>query len=285
MLRRCATIATRILLAFSLLSWRFKALLALLFLVGLWLLYLRRVRREIAKVQARLYARFAERERMARDLHDSFFQGIQGLLLSIQSACRRLPEGDPTRSALEGALAQSDGVMLQGRALVSNLRVRPRHAHDLAVQLEAAANEFAHHPAPEFRLVVRGQPRDLNPHVCEELYQLGREALDNAYRHAHARLIEAAIDYRPDNLRLAVSDDGVGIDSKILSGSGVENHRGMQRMEERAARIGAAYRVLSSPGSGTIVQAYIASRLAYPSRARAEWRRFLDLFRTKDLED
>ena len=264
--------------------WYFKAILGAMSITGLWLLYRFRIKQERARVQVRLYERFAERERIAHDLHDTFFQGIQGLLLSVQSASRGLPEGDSTKSLLEEILIQSDGVMSQGRELVFNLRTHSRNPTDLGSALESAAMELSQHYTSEFHLTVVGEPRDLSTLVCEELCKLGREALCSAYRHARAQIIEVKIEYRADALRLAVCDDGVGISNETLAEGEPENYRGLPGMRERAVKIGATLRVLSSPGSGTIVQVDISSRLAYPSVARAKMRKLMGLFKARDLE-
>ena len=264
--------------------WYFKAILGVVFVTGSWLLHLFRIKEERARAQARLYERFAERERIARDLHDTFFQDIQGLLLSVQSASRGLPEGNSTKSLLEEILIQSDGVMSQGRELVFNLRTHTRNPIDLGSALESAAMELSQHYTSEFHLTVVGEPRDISTNVCEELCELGREALCSAYRLARAQIIEVKIEYRADALRLAVSDDGIGISNETLAEGGVESYRGLPGMRERAAKMGATLRVLSSPGSGTIVQVDISSRLAYSSVARAKMRKLMGLFKARDLE-
>ena len=266
-------------------NWYLKAPLGVIALAALWLLYLRRVRQETLKVRTRLYERFSERERIARELHDTFFQGIQGLLLSVQSASRQLPDGDATKSVLEATLAQSDVVMMQGRELVFTLRSRSCDTNDLGSQLEASAKEFAQHHPSEFRITVRGEPRKLTTHVFEELCELGRDALCNAYRHAEARLIELTLDYRSDSFRLTVSDDGIGIDSKTLVDGGVRNHWVTPRIKERAASIGATLRVLSSPDSGTIIQLQISCRLAYSSSGHDRVRKFMRFLKAKHPED
>jgi signal transduction histidine kinase len=265
-------------------SWYFKALIGALLLVGLWLLYLFRIKQETSKVKARLYERFSERERIARDLHDTFFQGIQGLLLSFQAASRGLPGNDPTRKQLDEALLQSDAVMLQGRELVLNLRARSRGADNLECQLEAAAIEFARHFPSEFRLTLSGEPKPLYPHVYEEYCKIGKEALCNAYRHAKASLVEVTIEYNSDFLRLSICDDGIGIRQETLADGGVSGHWGMPGMRERAASIGAALRIESSAQSGTTVQVEIPSRLSYPAVGGFRMKTFLQIFRKRDQE-
>ena len=144
-----------------------------------------------------------------------------------------------------------------------NLRTPCRNAADLPSALESAALEFSQHHASEFFLTVVGEPKEVQAHICEELCELGREALRNAYRHARAQNIEVNIEYRADLLRLTVGDDGLGISDRTLAEGGIENHQGLQVMRERAVRIGADLRVLSSEGSGTMVQVDIRSQLAY----------------------
>ena len=265
-------------------SWYFRTSLGVLAVAALRLLYLRRVRQETLKVRTRLYERFSERERIARELHDTLFQGIQGLLLSVQSASRQLPDGDATKSVLEETLAQSDGVMMQGRELVFTLRARSCDTNDLGSQLDVAAKEFAQHHRSEFRFTVRGEARTLNTHVCEELSDLGREALCDAYRHANARLIELTLDYRSDSLRLTISDDGIGIDSTLVDG-GIRNHWSMPRMKERAASIGATLRIISSSGTGTIIQLQIPSHRAYTSPAHGRIKKLLRRLKAREPED
>jgi nitrate/nitrite-specific signal transduction histidine kinase len=76
---------------------------------------------------------------------------------------------------------------------------------------------------------------------------------------------------------LAVSDDGIGIESAIIASGGVENHGGLPCMRERASRIGANFRVLSSPGTGTIIQMEVPSQIAYADCTPSALRRMLKL--------
>jgi signal transduction histidine kinase/ligand-binding sensor domain-containing protein len=241
----------------------FKALIVLLAIAALWAFYNIRLRRATAKTRARLYERFSERERIARDLHDTFFQGIQGLLLSVQSASRHLPAGDPTRKALEKTLLQSDQVMLQGRELVLDLRTQSTGINELGDDLKAAAAEFAPLCAAEFHLEIEGRPRALNSLVSDELYKLAREALNNAFRHARASRIDIQIRYLRNELALCVRDNGCGIDTKVLDQGGVTNHWGLPGMKERAAKIGADATILNRSEGGCEVHVRLSSRLAY----------------------
>jgi hypothetical protein len=88
----------------------------------MWLLFMARLRQAREKIRGRLEARLAERERIARDLHDTLLQGVQGLMYTVHAGAERLPQSDPTRAMLEQALARADGLISDGRDRVMGLR-------------------------------------------------------------------------------------------------------------------------------------------------------------------
>jgi len=250
-------------------SWYFKLLCAT-FLAGLlWCVYLLRINQAEGRIRTRLYERLGERERIARDLHDTFFQGIQGLLLRFDLGMKRLAKGDPVRALLEDALIQSDQVMRQGRELVLDLRTRSSEAGDLAHDLQATATEFAKQYPAQFTLVVTGKERALNSLIAEELYKLGSEAMFNAFRHASATSIEAEIAFGANELGLNVRDDGTGVPQDILQHGGVDKHYGLPGMKERAEQIGARFSIFSRTGAGTEIEVRVPSKVAYRSARRS----------------
>jgi signal transduction histidine kinase len=120
----------------------------------------------------------------------------------------------------------------------------------------------------EFRAVIEGQPRELDNTVREEAYGIGREALLNACRHAHARLIEAQIIYSDGDFRLRIRDDGRGIESSALDGEGRPGHWGMRGMRERAQKIGGHLEIWRRPNAGSEIELKVPAALAYAQRAR-----------------
>ena len=235
----------------------------------LWCFYLFRINQAEGRIRVRLYERVGERERIARDLHDTFFQGIQGLLLRFDLGMKRLAKGDPVRALLEDALTQSDDVMRQGRELVLDLRTRSSEAGDLAHDLEAAAAEFAKQYPTRFTLVVTEKERALNSLIAEELYKLGSEALFNSFRHASATSIEAEIIFGANELGLNIRDDGTGVSQDILLHGGVDKQYGLPGMKERAEQIGARFAIFSRAGSGTEIEVKAPSKVAYRSAQRS----------------
>jgi len=113
-----------------------------------------------------------------------------------------------------------------------------------------------------FRVVVEGRRRELRASLKDEVYRIGREAIFNAYRHSHAKDIETQIEYRANELRVVVRDNGCGIDPQGPCWAQNE-HWGLQGMRERAERIGARLRLFSRVGLGTEVELGVPGWIAF----------------------
>ena len=267
-----ASLRFTIIPAFYQTTW-FRVLCGCVCLILLWLLYDFRMRQIRAKVRGRLEERLAERERIARDLHDTLLQGVEGLVLRFQAVANRIPRREPARALMERALERADQVLDEGRDRVMNLRATAGDMGELTQVLAAAGKQLALvHPA-EFTATIEGVPRDLHPIVREELLLVGREALANAFRHARAGRIEAEVSYRETALKVRVRDDGLGIDPEVLE-RGRPGHWGLLGMRERARNIRANLRVWSEPGAGTEVELWLPAKLAYrktPRGAQGRW--------------
>ena len=246
----------------------FKVLLGGLAALILWLLYLYRLAKATEAVKVLLEERVAERERIARDLHDTFFQGIQGLLLRFNTGTARLPQNEPARPIFVEALEQSDRVMLEGRKLVLDLR-ETGESSVLEDVLARAGEEFQSlHPA-KFKLTVLGETRPLRGSTSTELYSLVREALYNAFRHAEAELIEVELHYTAECLNIRVRDDGRGIEEDVLRDRRRAGHWGLPGMCERSEKLGGKITLWSRDGSGTEVEVSIPAAAAYRQQARS----------------
>src|SRR5262249_1434828 len=115
---------------------------------------------------------------------------------------------------------------------------------------------------PPLRVIVEGRRRAKRVMIREELYRIARELLRNAYRHAHARSIEAELRYGDDAFLLIVRDDGKGIDQKVLKDHGRAGHWGLPGVYERAEGIGAEVDVWSEAGAGTEVRVRVPAAIA-----------------------
>lgn len=240
----------------------FKFAVGLSCLCLLWLLINFRMRILASRIRERWVARTSERERIARELHDTFLQGIQGLLLRFSTAARSIPADSQARKAIDGALAQSEQIMLTGRRLVQDLRTTAR-AVTPSEELEAIGREFQGLYATEFSFSTRGKELPLNPVVADELVKVGREAISNAFRHAQAKSIRVELEYRNRDLKLLIHDNGLGIDEHLLIEGKKAGHWGLPGMRERVAQLNGNIRFESQQGMGTTVEVKIPAHRAY----------------------
>jgi signal transduction histidine kinase/ligand-binding sensor domain-containing protein len=244
-------------------------------LLGLLLaIYHLRVRQLAQEFDMRLEARVGERTRIARELHDTLLQGVQGLILQFHAIAKRIPGNEPARQMMEKAMDRADQVLAEGRDRVRNLRQTSESLSDLPAALQRVAEETPQGAETTFKAVVEGTVRDLNPLVLEESYGIGREALVNALTHSGGLNVEAEIIYDPREFRLRIRDDGRGIAPGILEKGGRTDHWGLQGMRERAGRIGAHLQLWSRPGMGTEVELKVPSETAYRNprgRRKIQW--------------
>lgn len=229
------------------------------------LAYLIRVGYLVKQARVILMQRQVEREAVARDLHDTFLQGVQGLILRFHTSTQQLPPGNSVRESLEQALSQADGVMIEGRGVLSRLRSRGTKPESLTESYAAIGKELRALSPAQLEVSLGGLSRDLDAVVQEEVLKIGREALFNAYRHARARRIEVEIYFGIFEFRIRFRDDGVGINPAILREGGVAGHYGLPGMRERVSRIGGHMDLWSRPGAGTELEVRIPSAIAYRS--------------------
>jgi signal transduction histidine kinase/ligand-binding sensor domain-containing protein len=248
----------------------FKLLAALALVSVISAVYGLRLRQATARLQTGFEVRIAERERIARELHDTLLQGFQGLMLRFQSVANLLPAGGEARRALDETLDRADAVLLEGRARVRELRAA--RAEDLPQALTEAAKKAIPADVPRFRLTAEGIPRALSAAVAEEIVRIAEEAIRNAVRHAQAGSVEVLLAYERRGLRLVVRDDGVGMDQTVLASGGKTGHFGLVGMRERASRIGGRLTVSSGPDSGTDIAIFVPAGEIY----RDLWTRMRD---------
>ena len=201
----------------------------------------------------RMQERKAERERIARDLHDTLLQGIQSLLLRIQNW-----ETDPDiperyRREIGVVVSRARSIVIEGRDQILGLREDGLQRADLVTAIaEVERSEWVPQP-PKFDIAVMGQPRPVAPAALKETIAIAREAIRNAHRHARASQLSAILDFRAGAMRMSISDDGVGIDPSAIEGRRRPNHFGLVGMRERAEQLGATLLVGRNGAKGTRV--------------------------------
>jgi PAS domain S-box-containing protein len=207
----------------------------------------------VAIENARLYARaqglaaLEERQRLARELHDSVSQALYGIALGAHTA-REALEADPrdAREAVEYVLALAEAGLAEMRALIFALRPESLAQEGLVAALgkQVGALRARHGLVVETDL---GAEPDLPLETKEVLYRIALEALHNTAKHARARVVGVRLATRAGEVELEVRDDGAGFDP----GDAFPGHLGLHSMRERAAAAGGTVAITSAPGRGT----------------------------------
>jgi len=208
--------------------------------------------------------------------------------MRFQAAHNLLPgRAAEARDVLETALDDAANAITQARDAVQDLRSTCVLTNDLAKAVEALGDELAVQPnaetgqGPSFSVEVDGAVQHLPPIARDEIYGIAREAVRNAFHHARARRIEVEFRYEPQQLRVRVRDDGIGIDPAVLGHEGRPGHWGMTGMRERAKSVGAHLEVWSQHHAGTEIELTVPASVAYGSHARRRFRLFPTKVRTK----
>ena len=224
---------------------------------------------------ARAEGRLDERLRVARELHDTLLQTFHASLVQMQVArnlLSRCPE-DAAQKLDHAIKLAADGIA-EGRAAIQGLRCQAADQGDLELMLSVAGQEWARceeareHPV-RVRVLVEGHRQQLKPLVQEVVYQIARELLRNAFRHARASQVEAEIRYEWRLLGVHVRDNGVGIDPEVLKAGGSDGHWGLAGVRERTKAISARLDFWSKRGVGTEVKLTVPALIAYAAAERA----------------
>jgi signal transduction histidine kinase len=215
-----------------------------------------------AEINDRLNERLKERERIARDLHDTLLQGFNGIMLRFQAVLKQIPKDQRAHGTMEEALNRADEVLLEGRERVRSLRFVTPSSTALQEALETCGRELSQDHKSEFSISTVGSPRILKPIVQDEVFQIAREALSNAFRHSKASKIEVEITYTRREFQLRIRDDGDGMDPTVAE-TGRPGHWGILGMRERANQAGGQLRIWSSRGIGVEVDFVISGNVAY----------------------
>jgi signal transduction histidine kinase/ligand-binding sensor domain-containing protein len=257
----------------------FMLLVVALAALVLWMLFAWRLAHAKTQMRTLLEERHAERERIARELHDTFLQAVHGLMLRLQSAMERIPPTEPARDMMERALDQADEVIIEGRDRVTKLRALTDDQLNLEDAIRQTGEDFAHDTATAFRLTVEGARRSLDPAAGEEILRLAQEAIANAFTHARASHIDVSMTYGRKYLTLSVVDDGQGFDVNTLATHRPAGHWGLQGMHERAANLGARLTLSSRPGMGTALELLVPAIRVFrhPSGPWRRWRELLSM--------
>ncbi|MBX5493210.1 MAG: HAMP domain-containing protein [Chloroflexi bacterium] len=195
-----------------------------------------------------------ERNRLAREIHDTLAQGLTALTLQLEMADALLDDApEQARGSIQRALQLARDNLREARRSVLDLRAAPLEGLSLNEALEQLAEDFSRDHGLPCAVVIEGLQGRLPARLETGLYRLAQEALANAAKHARASRVHVRVIHRPGTLELVVEDDGVGFDPSTPVCSGPHGGFGLAGMRERAALLGGQLRVDSAPGLGTRV--------------------------------
>ncbi len=209
-------------------------------------------RLRLRRLQSQFEAVLAERNRMAREIHDTLAQSFAGVSVQLELVSQLLAHSQPTaagqqldrtRAYVREGLAEARRSIWDLRAITAQNTLPTRLTHLV---------EHARTPSLNIRLNIGGTYRELPSTVENELLRIAQEALTNIQRHAGASEANMNLRYGSASLHLSIADDGKGFDPSLSSHSS-NGHFGLQGMRERAAQIHARLNIESSPNCGTLI--------------------------------
>jgi signal transduction histidine kinase len=245
-------------------TWWFRGSCVIAFLALLGALYQLRLHQVARQFNIRLEERVRERTRIARDLHDTFLQTIQGSKLVADDALELSADPIRMRRAMGQLSVWLERATQEGRAALNSLRTATTQTNDLAEALRRVTEDGLIPSSMAVTFSVIGDAREMHPIVRDEIYRIGYEAIRNACMHSGASQLQVELRYAND-LALRVGDNGTGIDPAIAD-RGKDGHFGLQGMRERAARIGGKLALVSSSTSGTEIKLIVPGGIIFRKR-------------------
>jgi signal transduction histidine kinase len=207
------------------------------------------LRRKMAETE--FSAMFAERNRIAREIHDTRAQGLGAISLHLEMVKEQFGrEPDKATKHLEVAHQMARQSLGEARNSIWNMRSQILENASLAEALRDILRQVTDGTEIHGQFTVTGQSRRLAPAIENNLLRIGQEAISNAVKHSHAKNLVVTLEFEPDLARLTVCDDGSGFDPAHLPAG---THFGMLGQRERTAQMGGKLEVESSPGRGTQV--------------------------------
>jgi signal transduction histidine kinase len=225
----------------------FLALCAGLVLAGVLAAYRIRLR----QVHARFRAVLDERNRVAREMHDTVIQGCASVSALLEAVVSIGPdESGSRRELLDCARTQVRVTVDEARRAVWNLRQSGTASPEIGPLLDRMAQQASHASRVPVRFEASGKPVLLDPAVEHDILMVAREAVYNAVEHASPTEVRLQVHFEDDKIRLRVLDDGCGFnpaDALLAAGE----HFGLVGMRERTERLGGHFDIRSAPGTGT----------------------------------
>jgi signal transduction histidine kinase/ligand-binding sensor domain-containing protein len=246
----------------------------------IWTAYRWQVRRMTSRVRWQMRMQQAEREHIARDLHDTLLQGVHGLTWRIQTIANTIAKNDPVREKLETALDTAENLLVESRRRVSAIREPSTAPRVLSQAIEqTVAGASLAHPA-EYIVKTEGIERPVQEVVQVDICDIVREAFINAALHASPKLVFITLEYLEEGIVVTIADDGVGIEPGVAR-KGRAGHFGIAGMRERASELGGTLYVGRREDRGTEVVFRLRRARAFSHRPCERWARMTTSIKRK----
>jgi signal transduction histidine kinase/ligand-binding sensor domain-containing protein len=238
-------------------AWWFYALLCLAAAVAAVRLF----RWKLARAKGELGVVLEERNRIAREWHDTLMAGFAAIAWQMETTARLLgSENSAAAKACELARNMVRHCQAEARRILWDLRENEEATGPLSSALSNALKPLSAKEGVDMRLEVDGQEVPLAPGSVHHLVCIGQEAVTNALRHAVPSIISVHLQYHADSLSLSVKDDGRGFRASDKLAA-LYGHFGIPVMEERARKLGGSLRVETSAGNGTEILVHVPFRM------------------------
>ena len=211
------------------------------------------LRRTMAETE--FSAMFAERNRIAREIHDTLAQGLGAISMHLEMVKVELDrEPEKVVKHLDIAHQMARQSLAEARESIWNMRSHVLENGDLAAALQGVLQQLTDDTQTSGTFTGNGDVRRLAPAIENNLLRVGQEAISNAVKHAHAKTISVALEFSERHVALTVADDGSGFDPAQPP---IGGHFGLRGQRERTAQMGGKLDVQSAPGTGTKISVWI----------------------------
>jgi len=210
---------------------------------------------EVAHRQLRNYARQVEelsvtqeRQRMARELHDTLAQGLAGLIMQLEAVDELLDRGDAdrARTIIHRSMDRTRKTLAEARATIQALRL-PMERGDLVEEIRRELDRLGQEAAVQTLLDLGPGEITAAPDIALQLYRIAQEGFSNVQRHAQATQVTVRLWTEDGRIHLSIRDDGVGFDTSVRA----PGHFGLTGIGERVMLAGGSWSLTSRPGEGT----------------------------------
>ena len=224
-------------------------------------------------------AMLEERNRLAREIHDTVAQSLTALILQIDTTQTLLQRGDlpTTAEMLSHAHDLAKSALEDTRRAIRGLAAATALSLSSAQAIAQEAQQLETESGIQSQFILTGEEQALTQDQRTSLLRITQEALNNTRKHARPQRVRVGLQFGLDEVMLLIEDDGMGFDANTVRTPGLEGGYGLFGMEERARLVGATLQIDSTPGWGTRIRVVLPYR---PSSSLAE-RRGLELTATK----